>query len=136
MVSFESGLLGVSQLTSDMRTLIDIEKENDGAAMAVEMFVGDVKKSIGALATTLGGIDSLIFSGGIGEQSVVIRERICKGLEFIGIRLNDAANAENTFLISSSQSAVGVHVITADESRSIAIQTQELLTKEMSHKYE
>lgn len=130
MVSSESGLLGVSQLTGDMRALLDVEKENDDAAVAVKMFVRDVKKSIGALTTTLGGIDSLIFTGGIGEQSAIIRTRICQGLEYIGVRLDEDANAKNAFLISNSQGSVGVHVIPSDESRSIAMQIQEVLTKE------
>lgn len=129
MVSSASGLLGISQLTGDMHTLLDLEKDNN-AALAVELFVRDAKKSIGALAATLGGIDSLIFSGGIGEQSAVLRTRICEGLDYMGIgELNEDANAKNAFLISGEQSRAGVHVIPADEARVIASQVQELLNE-------
>ncbi|MDN5274360.1 MAG: Acetate kinase [Candidatus Saccharibacteria bacterium] len=131
MVSSQSGLLGVSGLTGDMHALLDLEKQNGDAAMAVELFIRDVRKSIGALTTTLGGINSLIFSGGIGEQSAIIRARICQDLEYMGIEINVQANEENNFLISSQKSSVGVHVIPADEAHSIAVQIQELLlTKE------
>jgi len=129
MVSSKSGLLGISQLTGDMHALLDLEKDNNDAAMAVERFILDVRKSIGALAATLGGIDSLIFSGGIGEQSAVLRARICEGLDYMGIgALNEDANAKNMFLVSGELSRVGVHVIRADEARVIASQVQELLT--------
>ena len=129
MVSSESGLLGISQLTGDMRTLLELEKNNENAALAVELFVRDVKKSIGALATTMGGVSSLIFSGGIGEQSAVLRTRICEGLEYMGIELNEDTNAEHAFLISSSKSNAGVHVIPANEARVIAMQTHALLAE-------
>ncbi len=129
MVSSKSGLLGISRLTGDMHTLLDLEKDNNDAAMAVELFVRDIKKSIGALAATMGGIDSLIFSGGIGEQSAILRARICEGLDYMGIgELDEDANAKNAFLISGERSRAGVHVIPADEARVIASQVQGLLT--------
>lgn len=132
MVSSQSGLLGISGLTGDMHTLLDLEEQNDDAAMAVALFIRDVRKSIGALTTTLDGIDSLIFSGGIGEQSAIIRARICQGLDYMGIEINAQANEENDFLISSQRSGVGVHVIPADEAHSIAVQIQELLLSKES----
>jgi acetate kinase len=127
MVRFESGLLGVSGLTGDMQALLDVEDTNKAAATAIELFVYDVKKSIGALATTLGGIDSLIFSGGIGEQSAVIRARVCQNLEYMGIEIDQTANEQHDFLISSKESRVGVHAIPTDEASIIAMQTNELL---------
>ncbi|HEU5121565.1 MAG TPA: acetate/propionate family kinase [Candidatus Saccharimonadales bacterium] len=130
MVNFESGLLGVSGVTGDMQKLLTLENENEDAAAAVDMFVRSVKKSIGAFAATLGGVDSLIFSGGIGEQSAVLRSRICEGLEYMGIEINDAANEQHDFLISAEQSRVGVHVIPADEARVIAKQTIALIKKD------
>ncbi|HSW91718.1 MAG TPA: acetate/propionate family kinase [Candidatus Saccharimonadales bacterium] len=127
MVRFESGLLGVSGLTGDMHALLNKEAENKKAASAVELFVRDVKKSIGALSTTLGGIDSLIFSGGIGEQSAVIRARICRDLGYLGIEVDPIANDEHAFLISTKDARVGVHVIPTNEASVIALQTNTLL---------
>lgn len=123
MVNFESGLLGVSGITGDMYSLLQKEAENEDAALAVELFVRNVKKAVGSYAALLGGVDSLIFSGGIGEQSAPIRSRICQGLEFLGIHIDETANQNGTFLISSDNSGVGVHVIAADEARVIAEQT-------------
>jgi len=120
MVSFESGLKGISGITGDMHELLTLENENDDAAIAIELFVRGVKKSIGALAATLGGVDSLIFSGGIGEQSSILRERICQGLAYMGIEINKEANARHAFLISSEASQAGVHVIHTDEARMVA----------------
>jgi len=120
MLNFESGILGVSGLSSDMYTLLQNEATNPAAAAAVELFCYQVRKSIGALATTIGGIDSLIFSGGIGEQSPPIRARICAGLEFLGIALDPVANSEFRELISSRESTVGVHIIPTDEAAIIA----------------
>lgn len=120
MLNFESGLLGVSGLSSDMYTLLQNEATNPAAAAAVELFCYQVRKSIGALATTIGGIDSLVFSGGIGEQAPLIRARICEGLEFLGISLDPVLNSEHRELISSRGSAVGVHIIPTDEATIIA----------------
>ena len=120
MLNFESGLLGVSGLSSDMYTLLQNETTNPAAAAAVELFCYQVRKSIGALATTIGGIDSLIFSGGIGEQAPLIRARICEGLEFLGIRLDPVANSEFRELISSAESTAGVHILHTDEASIIA----------------
>ena len=127
MVSFESGLLGVSGSSGDMRTLLAIEHENEDAKTAIDLFIHDIKKAIGSLSATLGGIDSLIFSGGIGEQSAEIRARICQGLEYLGIEINEAINERHEFLISAESSKVGVHVIPTDEAKVIAAQTNELV---------
>lgn len=129
MVNFESGLLGVSGITGDMYSLLQKEAENEDAALAVELFVRDVKKAIGSYAALLGGVDSLIFSGGIGEQSAPIRSRICQGLEFLGIHIDEIANQNGAFLISSDNSSVGVHVVVADEARVIAEQTRKIMEK-------
>lgn len=122
IVNFESGLLGVSEISADMKSLLDSEKSHEQAADAVNLFVYQVKKAIGALSTTIGGIDSLIISGGMGEVSSVIRERICSGLEYLGIELDDDANQKNARLISSESSRVGVHVIHTDEAKTITTQ--------------
>ena len=129
MINFESGLLGVSGVSDDMHSLLNLEKNNKDAAMAIELFVHDVKKSIGALAAVLGGVDSLIFSGGIGEQSAIIRARICQDLAYMGVEISEDANTHHAFLISSESSKVGVHVIQTDEALVIATKTQELVNK-------
>ncbi len=129
MVNFESGLLGVSGLSGDMLNLLQNEAGNERAAEAVSLFCYQVKKSIGALAATLGGLDSLVFSGGIGEQAPAIRERICSGLDFLGIQLDGASNDNQADLISAAQSKVGVHVMPTDESLVMAQQTFDLVSK-------
>lgn len=128
MVSFESGLLGVSGSSGDMQELLAKEHEDEDTKIAVELFVHNIKKAIGALSATLGGIDSLIFSGGIGEQSPILRARICEGLGYLGIEIDQAMNMQNDFLISSGHSSVGVHVIPTDEAQVIATQTFELFS--------
>ena len=127
MVGFESGLLGVSGLSSDMYTLLQVRDENPQANEAIELFCYQVKKAIGSLATTIGGIDSLIFSGGMGEQAPYIRQRICDGLEFLGILIDDSANQRHEFLISNAAATVGVHVIPTDESEIIRQQVGDTL---------
>jgi len=122
MVNFESGLLGVSGLSADMYTLLQRESADEHAAEAVELFVYQIKKAIGALATTLGGLDSLIFAGGIGEQSSVLRGRIADGLGFLGIQLDAASNERHDELISAKGSQVGVHVLPTDEAHIISEQ--------------
>lgn len=119
MVNFESGLLGVSGVSADMKVLIDAMDGDPHAREAVELFCYQVAKSVAALATTIGGLDSLIFSGGIGEQAPLIRQMICDRLYFLGVQLDDDANQHHGTLISSSWSAVGVHVIPTDESQTI-----------------
>lgn len=129
MINFESGLLGVSNITGDMYSLLQMEAENEDAALAIELFVHDIKKAIGGYTALLGGIDSLIFSGGIGEQSAPIRGRICQGLEYLGIEIDEASNLAGEFLISSGGSGVGVHVIAADEAGVIAEQVVKVLER-------
>jgi acetate kinase len=133
IINHESGLLAVSELSSDMYTLLQSQSTNPQAALAVELFCYQAKKAIASLATTIGGIDSLIFSGGMGEQAPEIRRRICEGLEFLGIHLDDDANNKPDRLISAPNSQVGVHVIPTDESLSIArsIASMNTLTKDI-----
>jgi acetate kinase len=120
MVNHESGLLGVSEISPDMRDLLAREGEDVRAAEAVALFCYQAKKWIGAFAAALGGLDTLIFSAGIGENCPSIRARICDGLGFLGIELNEARNAENAAVISSDAGRVGVRVIRTDEERMIA----------------
>ena len=127
MVNFESGLLGVSELSADMYTLLQMEETNPQAAEAVELFVYQVKQAIGALTTSLGGVDSVVFSGGIGERSSVLRSRIANGLEYLGIDLDEAKNEQHAECISADGSRVGVHVIPTDEAHVIATQVSSTL---------
>jgi len=120
MVNHESGLLGVSGTSSDMRDLCASEATDVRAAEAVELFCYQAKKWIGAYAVALGGLDTLVFAGGIGENAPLIRKRICDGLAFLGIQLNQKRNAKNAAQISPDDSRVTVRVIRTDEELMIA----------------
>jgi len=120
MVNFHSGLLGMSETSSDMRDLLECEKRDVRAAEAVALFCYQVKKWIGAFAAALGGLDTLVFAGGIGENASSVRARVCKGLEFLGIELNQRCNAEHAPLISPDSGRVRVRVIHTDEELMIA----------------
>ena len=120
MVNFQSGLLGVSETSSDMRDLLDRETQDVRAAEAVALFCYQVKKWIGAFAAALGGLDTLVFAGGIGEKAPVVRARICDGLEFLGIELEEKQNVANAGVISAAAGRVTVRVIHTDEEWMIA----------------
>jgi acetate kinase len=115
MVNHESGLLGVSGTSSDMRDLLAREASDGRAAEAVALFCYQVKKWIGAYAAALGGLDTLVFSAGIGENCPAVRARICDGLDFLGIKLDKARNARNAPVISARGGRVQVRVIHTDE---------------------
>ncbi len=120
MLNHESGLLGVSETSSDMRDLLDRETQDVRAAEAVALFCYQAKKWIGSFAAALGGLDTLVFAGGIGENAAIVRARICEGLGFCGIELNDSRNAETAGVISTDASRVTVRVIRTDEELMIA----------------
>jgi len=120
MVNSESGLLGVSECSSDMRDLLKEEGTNPKAAEAVALFCYQAKKTIGSFSAALGGVDTLVFSAGIGEHSPVVRARICEGLEFLGIALDSVRNEDDAPVISTENSPVTVRVIHTDEEREIA----------------
>jgi acetate kinase len=120
MVNFRSGLLGVSETSSDMHDLLKRESGDARAADAVALFCYQVKKWIGAFAAALGGLDTLVFAGGIGENAPLVRARICDGLEFLGIELEETRNAANEGVISAAASRVAVRVIRTDEELIIA----------------
>ena len=120
MVNFQSGLLGVSETSSDMRELLEHEAGDVRAAEAVALFCYQVKKWIGAFAAALGGLDTLVFAGGIGENAPIVRARICDGLAFLGIELDERQNLANEGVISSATSRVPVRVIHTDEEWMIA----------------
>lgn len=129
MVNFKSGLLGMSETTSDMEELLKREAEDSRAKEAVDVFCYQIKKTIGSLSAALGGLDTLVFTGGMGENAPKIRARICEGLEFLGIELEESRNATGAGLISSENARVAVHVIHTDESFIIAQDVQQLTGK-------
>jgi len=127
MVNFKSGLLGVSETSSDMRDLLEHETQDVRAAEAVALFCYQVKKWIGAFAAALGGLDTLVFAGGIGENAPVVRARICDGMGFLGVELEEKRNAANEGVISSETSRVPVRVIPTDEELMIARMVRRVL---------
>ena len=120
IVNHQSGLLGVSEISSDLRDLMARQEEDIRAAEAVEMFCYHARKWIGSLAAVLGGLDTLVFSGGIGENAVQVRTRICSGLTFLGVTLDEDRNSADAPVISSVSSPVTVRVIPTNEERMIA----------------
>jgi len=115
MLNKESGLLGVSGTSGDMRNLLEKMQQDSRAEEAVDLFCYRAKKYIGAYAAVLGGLDVLVFAGGIGERAPIVRKGICDGLDFLGIRLDAASNEANAELISSPASGVKVRVIKTNE---------------------
>src|SRR5277367_4349439 len=115
LLNKQSGLLGVSSITGDMRTLLEKAAQDPHAAEAIALFCYRAKKYIGAYAAALGGLDALVFTGGIGERASAIRERICSGLEFLGIEIDAAPNQANAAVISATNSRVNVRVIQTNE---------------------
>lgn len=120
IINHDSGLLGVSGTTSDMRDLLAHEADDDQAAEAVSLFCYQVKKWIGAFTAVLNGLDTLVFAGGIGEKSSVIRSRICNGLEFLGIELDEEQNMANAPVISTDNGKTTVRIINTNEELMIA----------------
>jgi acetate kinase len=127
LVNHQSGLLGVSGISSDMQDLLAKEGSDTGAAEAVALFCYQIKKHIGAYTAALGGLDAIVFTGGIGEKAAAIRARICTGLEYLGIQLDQRANARNELLISVGDTRVRIYVIPTNEELMIARAVQNLI---------
>lgn len=127
LVNKRSGLLGISGLSADMRDLLDAESDNEQARMAVELFCYSARKHVGALTTVLGGLDMIVFTGGIGLHSPEIRERICAGLEFLGVRLDQQKNLNHPEIISMDDSPVIVRVMETNEEVMIVRETRSVL---------
>ena len=119
LINHQSGLLGISGISSDMQQLLQ-QKENKDAVLAINIFCYQIKKFIGAYIAALGGLDTLVFSGGIGEHSPEVRSRICDDLEFFGIELCEIKNMNNEVIISNKASRIKVYIIPTDEERMIA----------------
>lgn len=129
LVNHESGLLGVSETTSDMHDLLDVEALDERAKETVDLFCYEAKKRIGAYAAALGGVDTLIFTGGMGENASRIRRRVCAELEFLGITLDASRNDANEEVISIPSAPVCVRVIRTNEELMIARIASELSPK-------
>jgi acetate kinase len=135
MVNFQSGLLGISETSSDMHDLLGRETEDVRAAEAVGLFCYQVKKWIGAFAAALGGLDTLVFAGGIGENAPIVRARICDGLGFLGIELEEKRNAASAAIISADAGPVAVHVMHTDEEWMIAKTVCRVLGLKVGNEY-
>ena len=129
MVNYESGLLGVSETSSDMRDLLAREAEDVRAAEAIALFCYQARKFIGAYAAALGGLETLVFAGGIGENAAAVRARICEGLEFLGIEMDSSRNEAQVEVISTDKSRVVVRIIRTDEELMIARSVCRLLDR-------
>jgi acetate kinase len=124
LINHQSGLLGISGLSSDMRVLHDAAATNHNAQLAIDMFCYGVAKQIGAMITVLNGIDALVFTGGIGEHDAIIRQLICDYLDYLKIVLDDEKNqevaSENIHTISEPTASCAVRVISSQENAQIA----------------
>ncbi|GJL80816.1 MAG: acetate kinase [marine bacterium B5-7] len=120
-----AGLLGVSGISHDMRVLL--ESNAEGAKLAVELFVNRAQRELGSIAVAIGGIDGLVFTGGMGAHSTTIRERIASGLEWLGISLDPDRNFAGNVRIESSQSKVAIAAIETDEEIVIARHTRSII---------
>ena len=130
LVNRRSGLLAVSGLSSDMRDLLAQEDQEPQARQAVDLFCYIASKHLGALAAALGGLDTLIFTAGIGENAPAVRQRICQQLGYMGIQIDPARNEANAAIISPDQAKVTVRVMHTDEDLMIARHTHALILKE------
>ena len=127
VVNNKAGLLGVSGISSDMRNLLEQRDRAPNAAQSVELFCYQLRKHIGAMAAVLGGLDTLVFTGGIGENAAAVRWEVCAGLEYLGIALDADKNTAHAEIISGPGSACTVRVIRTNEDLMIARHTRALL---------
>jgi acetate kinase len=128
LINREAGLLGVSETSSDMRDLLEREAIDSRASDAIALFCYAISKSIGALMAALGGLDTLIFTAGIGENAAPVRERVCAGLSCFGIELDAARNDVHAPIISRDGSSVVIRVMKTDEDLMLARHARLLLS--------
>lgn len=127
-VDKEGGLLGISEYSADVRTLLSARTTNPKATEALEVFTYQARKVVGAYAAALGGLDLLVFTGGVGEHAPEIRGSICNGLQFLGIEIDDARNRSNAETISTDASRVRVDVMVTNEEAMIARHVRRVLS--------
>src|ERR687897_341950 len=130
LLNKQAGLLGVSGTSADMQVLLDRETDDGRAAEGIALFCYQAKKFLGALAAALGGLDALVFTGGIRERAPPVRERVCEDLEFLGIRLDPDRNAAHAPVISSDDATLTVRVVPTDEDLMVARHTRRLIEQE------
>jgi acetate kinase len=128
-VNERGGLLGLSGTTSDMRELLARESDDPHAAEAVDMFCYQIAKAVGSYAAALGGLDALVFTGGIGEHAATIRARVCGSLAWLDLQIDAGANAGHARYISAASSPVKVHIIPANEERCVAHAARRVLAR-------
>lgn len=133
LINHESGLLGISETSSNMQDLLARQADDIRAAEAIDLFCYQIKKYVGAYAAVLSGLETLVFSGGIGEHAPEVRARICRGLAFLGIDLNEERNAASANVISTDASRVTVRVIPTDEEKMIAQTVCRLMDTTIEH---
>jgi acetate kinase len=129
LVNEESGLLGVSGHSPDMRDLLERAESDSQAFQAIELYCYTARKYFGSLAGVLDGVDTIVFTGGVGERAPAIREKICGGLEYLGVQLDRNRNAANEAVISADDSRVVARVMATDEDLVIARHVAALLAK-------
>jgi acetate kinase len=129
-LNYESGLLGISGFSSDMREVLAAARDNQDARLAIEVYVHRLRQTIGAMATTMGGVDGLVFAGGVGEHSAQIRERACQNLGYLGLQLDTGASAscKPDADVASAASAARILVIATNEDLAILRETRRLLS--------
>jgi acetate kinase len=127
LIYSQSGLLGVSGISGDMRTLL--ESEAPTAKLALDLFCYRIRRELGSLAAALGGLDALVFTAGIGENAPIIRSRVCRDASWLGVDVDEEANAQGLERISSGSSRVAVWVVPTNEELMIARHTWRLLKK-------
>jgi len=129
LVNHQAGLLGVSGISPDMKTLLEKRKSEPHANQAIEMFCYQLRKHIGALTAVLGGVDTLVFTGGIGERAAPVRWSVCQGLEHLGIHLDPKQNEIHADTITTPESSCTVRVIPTNEDLIIARHTRKLISR-------
>jgi acetate kinase len=130
-LNYESGLLGVSGVSPDMREILAVAETNAAAKLALEIYLHRVRQTIGGMAATLGGVDALIFTAGVGENASLVREKVCANLEFLGIELDHAANSlrKPDTDIATAKSKARILAIATREDLTILRQTRSLLER-------
>ena len=129
LLDHQAGLLGVSGQSSDMKALLQKRQTDEAARMAVQMFAYQVRKFIGAYAAALNGLDTLVFTGGIGERAAEVRAEICSGLEYLGVAVDMGANARNDEVISPPGTKCTLRVVQTDEDLMIASHTRNVVSR-------
>jgi acetate kinase len=127
LLDHQAGLLGVSGQTSDMKALLRNSQTDNAARMAVQMFAYQIRKFIGAYAAVLNGLDTLVFTGGIGERAAEVRAEICSDLEYLGVAVDMEANARNAEVISPPGTKCTLRVVQTDEDLMIASHTRNVV---------